>query len=110
MRTWGDITAEFMECKTKEEAKKWLEKEVARMVEEHKMNPIKATKTLLSSLGYMMGYYSDEEAARMQKLLDLTHPILPWVGKEPTTPENLNKAYRAGLNHAQKSVPSKSRE
>ena len=101
-KTWGEIADEFLACKTKDEAEAWLKSEVARSVKEFDQTPEIAGSNLRSSLGYMMGYYDDATAARMQKLLDLIHPVLPWVGKEPSTSETSKKAFEIGLEMGKK--------
>lgn len=96
-KTWGDIADEFLACKTPEEARVWLATEVEREIEEFKLPREQAEANIRSSLGYMMGYYDDETAARMQKLLNLVHPILPWVGKEPNSDEHMEEALAQGI-------------
>jgi len=95
-KTWGDLAKEFIACETKDQAEKWLKAEIARSVEQYKHTPKEAESILRSSLGYMMGYYDDDTAMKMQRLLDLTHPLLPWVGKEPTTLDRLDDAFEIG--------------
>lgn len=44
----------------------------------------------------MMGYYDDDTAARMHKMLGLIHPILPWVGRIGGTKETMQAAFSVG--------------
>jgi len=80
-KTWSDILNGFAACRTKKQAQKWLEKTVYDHASQHGISTEKSKEVILQSLGYAMGYYIDKEARRQQRLLNLTHPVLPWIGK-----------------------------
>jgi hypothetical protein len=101
-KTWGEVANELLRCKTRGEAEQWLAEEVQRMATEYKITPSTAETNLRDSLGYFMGYYDSETAERMQKLLNLRHPFLPWIGKRPTMAGDAEKALEIGKEIGQK--------
>ncbi len=81
-KTWGKTMNELMACKSKDEAQKWFEKEVTEHSIAHSFQKYESFRILKESLGYMMGYYDKKTGKRIQKLLDLCHPVFPWLYQE----------------------------
>lgn len=81
-KTWGQTMNELMACKSKKEAQEWFEKEVNDHSSAHSYPKHESYRILKESLGYMIGYYDEKTGKRIQKLLDLCHPVFPWLYQE----------------------------
>ena len=103
-KTYSEIMDELLACKTQKEAKVWFEVSAREHAKVLGFPEVESARIFRERLGYMLGFYDDETARRAQKLLGLTHPILPWVGKEKYTSEkeNLKKAFEAGVAFGKK--------
>lgn len=78
-----------LKCKTRKEAKAWVEKEVVRYWQEFGIAKDEAERTILSNLGYMAGYYEDAVMTKIYRLFRAEHPIFgaPQQAKK-VSPEN----------------------
>ena len=73
-RTYGDLADLCRMCKTKEEAA-YLVKEYAKVCEK----PEYAGK----NIGYLLGYFGEEERKRLYAIFDTDHPIFgPTFGRQ----------------------------
>lgn len=85
MKTYGEQFKSAIACKTKDDARIWLDEEIAQYQREYKMPAQEAKKVILSNLGYMAGYYDQETATKVLELFGAAHPILgtDYFGKDP---------------------------
>jgi hypothetical protein len=84
-----------MKCGTKEEAQAWLAQEILRYQIDYQKDEATARKIIVSSLGYMAGYYDRATSERIHELFGAEHPVF---GKpdywERVTPEQAVEAGR----------------
>lgn len=66
LRTFGEVFTAALKVKDREEAERFLDAYVRSGV---------TREVALANLGYMAGYYSDEEAAFIRKMFGAKHPI-----------------------------------
>jgi len=89
-----------MKCETKDEADSFLQSEITRYKKEYGKNPDEAKRIILSNLGYMAGYYGNEEAEKVHRLFGAVHPIFGSSDYHKTvTPE---KAFEMGKKFAER--------
>jgi hypothetical protein len=88
MKTYEEMFAQATACKTKGEAEKFLENEIAIIM---RMKPTlvheQARQIVLSNIGYMTGYGDRTEAKRLLELFGARHPIFGAIEDWPKTPE-----------------------
>lgn len=84
-----------LKCKTKEEAKAFLNAYVASIRSERKCDEVEAMKICQSNLGYFVGYYPIEYRLRIEELFEATHPIFGSIKKDGIP--SIEIAYKKGL-------------
>ena len=61
MRTTGEVMKSALECNTPEEARVWLEREIAIHVECYDKEPAEAERTIRKNLAFGASYFHGEE-------------------------------------------------
>jgi hypothetical protein len=102
-RTYEEQFEEALQCNTIEEASTWINKELEMYQDEYGQSSDIAIKTILSNLGYMAGYYSEEIQLKIFHLFGASHPIF---GKPPynTTSE---EAFKMGEEFVKNGKPER---
>lgn len=87
---------EALRCKTKREAKAWMNLEIATYSRQHKVDEEKAERVIKKHLGYMAGYYDHKTAQKIFRLFGAVHPIFKNADYHKTLkPE---EAFKIGLS------------
>lgn len=95
-KTYGEQFKEALACTTREEAAQWMENEVREFVACHGKTAEEAAKIIRDNIGYMAGYYGEEEQQKIKTLFDAPHPIFG----DDAWPPNPQKAFDAGTKTA----------
>lgn len=74
-KSYEEQFEEALACETKEQADKWLEKEIYDYGQKYSIYPQEARKIILVNLGYMAGYYDKPASQKIYALFGAKHPI-----------------------------------
>lgn len=98
-RTYGDLMSDVQACTTKEQANDLVRVEIARMLAlEPQMLPEQARATLMHNIGYLSGYHSRAEAARILALFETRHPFFGAIEEWPKSAEEMvSMGYQLGM-------------
>lgn len=97
--TYREQFESAMACNTPEEAKVWLDAEVARCSRELGQTPEHARTVILANLGYIAGYYDHSTAQKVHRLFGAVHPIFGSANYHKTV--TAEQAFGAGLKFAE---------
>lgn len=100
MGTYKEQFDSAMQCKTRKEAKAWLEKEVIHYWEEFGKGRDEAEAIILDNLGYMAGYYDNAMARKVHRLFRAEHPIFGAPAKSKSL--SADNMVRVGMEMARK--------
>jgi hypothetical protein len=85
-----EVMTEMEACTTKDQAKALVDKQVTYILAEvPAMTTMGAREVALQNIGYLTGYYSREEAARLLDLFETKHPIFGAIKDWPTNPDDI---------------------
>lgn len=88
--TIRELMTEMEGCTTKEEASALVERLVTSILAEvPAMTTMGALDIARQNVGYLTGYYSRAEAARLLDLFETKHPFFGAIKDWPTNPEDI---------------------